>query len=140
MEYVDLGLSVKWANCNVGASTPEEYGNYFNYTEAIQLKDIKIPTYEQWRELQDNCDCKFDKKKAGYIITGKNGNSIYLPIAGEGKNNKDVKIMGAFLWSSTSGNVVGIDYAYFASFTVKNKKGIDLLDQSKYLLSVRGVQ
>ena len=28
-EYVDLGLSVKWATCNVGASKPEEYGDYF---------------------------------------------------------------------------------------------------------------
>lgn len=28
-EYVDLGLSVKWATCNVGASSPEEYGDYF---------------------------------------------------------------------------------------------------------------
>lgn len=25
--YVDLGLSVKWATCNVGATTPEEYGD-----------------------------------------------------------------------------------------------------------------
>lgn len=28
-EYVDLGLSVRWAKCNVGASTPEEYGDYY---------------------------------------------------------------------------------------------------------------
>ncbi len=28
-EYVDLGLSVKWATCNVGANSPEEYGNYY---------------------------------------------------------------------------------------------------------------
>ena len=28
-EYVDLGLSVKWAKCNVGAATETEYGNYF---------------------------------------------------------------------------------------------------------------
>jgi hypothetical protein len=28
-EYVDLGLNVKWATCNVGATTPEEYGDYF---------------------------------------------------------------------------------------------------------------
>ena len=27
--YVDLGLSVKWATCNVGASSPEEYGDYY---------------------------------------------------------------------------------------------------------------
>ena len=28
-QYVDLGLSVKWATCNTGASAPEEYGDYF---------------------------------------------------------------------------------------------------------------
>ena len=32
-EYVDLGLSVKWATCNVGASSPEEYGDYFAWGE-----------------------------------------------------------------------------------------------------------
>ncbi|MBR5592963.1 MAG: hypothetical protein IKW46_02700 [Bacteroidaceae bacterium] len=32
-EWVDLGLSVKWATCNVGASSPEEYGNYYAWGE-----------------------------------------------------------------------------------------------------------
>ena len=32
-EYVDLGLSVKWATCNVGASKPEDYGDYFAWGE-----------------------------------------------------------------------------------------------------------
>ena len=32
-EYVDLGLSVKWASYNVGASSPEEYGNYYAWGE-----------------------------------------------------------------------------------------------------------
>ncbi len=32
-EYVDLGLSVKWATCNVGANSPEEYGNYYAWGE-----------------------------------------------------------------------------------------------------------
>ena len=32
-EYVDLGLSVKWATCNVGATEPEEYGYYFAWGE-----------------------------------------------------------------------------------------------------------
>ena len=32
-EYVDLGLSVKWATCNVGANSPEEYGDYFAWGE-----------------------------------------------------------------------------------------------------------
>ena len=30
---VDLGLSVKWATCNVGATSPEDYGNYFAWGE-----------------------------------------------------------------------------------------------------------
>ncbi len=32
-EYVDLGLSVKWATCNVGASSEEEFGDYFMWGE-----------------------------------------------------------------------------------------------------------
>ena len=31
--WVDLGLSVKWATCNVGATSPEEYGQYFAWGE-----------------------------------------------------------------------------------------------------------
>ncbi len=30
---VDLGLSVKWATCNIGASSPEEYGDYYAWGE-----------------------------------------------------------------------------------------------------------
>ena len=32
-EAIDLGLSVKWASCNVGANAPEEYGGYFAWGE-----------------------------------------------------------------------------------------------------------
>lgn len=32
-EYVDLGLSVKWATCNVGATKSEDYGDYFAWGE-----------------------------------------------------------------------------------------------------------
>ena len=37
-DYVDLGLSVKWATMNVGATAPEEYGNYYAWGE-ITTKD-----------------------------------------------------------------------------------------------------
>jgi hypothetical protein len=30
-DYVDLGLSVKWALCNIGASSPEDIGNYIGW-------------------------------------------------------------------------------------------------------------
>ena len=36
-DYVDLGLNVKWAACNVGAYCPEDYGDYFAWGE-IQTK------------------------------------------------------------------------------------------------------
>ena len=42
--YVDLGLSVKWATCNLGASKPEEYGGYYQWagTEDVSDTSIKI--------------------------------------------------------------------------------------------------
>jgi hypothetical protein len=33
-QAVDLGLSVKWASCNVGATFPEDFGDYFAWGEA----------------------------------------------------------------------------------------------------------
>ena len=45
-DYVDLGLSVMWATCNVGASSPSEYGDYYAWGET----ETKV-TY-----TQDNCE------------------------------------------------------------------------------------
>jgi hypothetical protein len=35
---VDLGLSVKWASCNVGATKPEEYGGYYGWADPTGTK------------------------------------------------------------------------------------------------------
>ena len=45
-EYVDLGLSVKWATCNVGATMPEEYGDYFAWGEVKPKKQYNWSTYK----------------------------------------------------------------------------------------------
>lgn len=49
-EYVDLGLSVKWATCNVGAEKPEQFGTYFSWGEiapkSSYAKDNSV-THEQ---------------------------------------------------------------------------------------------
>ena len=45
-EYVDLGLSVKWATCNVGASKPEEYGDYFAWGEVEPREVYDWSTYK----------------------------------------------------------------------------------------------
>lgn len=39
-EYVDLGLSVKWATMNVGATRPEEYGDYFAWGETEPYYEV----------------------------------------------------------------------------------------------------
>lgn len=45
-EYVDLGLSVKWATCNIGAANPEDFGDYFAWGE-VKTKDIfSVSTYK----------------------------------------------------------------------------------------------
>ncbi len=45
-EWVDLGLSVKWATCNVGASSPEEYGNYYAWGETSPKTTYSWSTYK----------------------------------------------------------------------------------------------
>lgn len=44
--YVDLGLSVKWATCNVGANTPEEFGDYFAWGETQPKEVYNWSTYK----------------------------------------------------------------------------------------------
>lgn len=39
-EYVDLGLSVKWATCNVGATTPTQLGDKFGWGERVPNKVV----------------------------------------------------------------------------------------------------
>ncbi|MBQ2908060.1 MAG: hypothetical protein IJE47_09890 [Bacteroidales bacterium] len=46
-EWVDLGLpsGTKWATCNVGASTPEQYGTYFAWGELLPKDEYKSDNY-----------------------------------------------------------------------------------------------
>ena len=44
-EWVDLGLSVKWATCNVGASSPSGYGNYYAWGETRAKSSYTEETY-----------------------------------------------------------------------------------------------
>ncbi len=46
---IDLGLSVKWASCNVGAEKPEEYGDYFAWGEVKPKEYYAWSTYKYCR-------------------------------------------------------------------------------------------
>ncbi|MBR4119245.1 MAG: InlB B-repeat-containing protein [Bacteroidales bacterium] len=43
--YVDLGLSVKWATCNVGAESPEDYGDYYAWGETTTKSSYTSSNY-----------------------------------------------------------------------------------------------
>ena len=48
MEYVDLGLpsGLKWAKCNLGASKPSDYGDYYAWGETAPKADYTWATYK----------------------------------------------------------------------------------------------
>ena len=163
IEMVDLGLSIKWAGWNVGASSPEEYGGYYawgetsekdEYTDdtyiwwttegvkwylsgkitkycnndsethndigcydgrgvleagddvarAVMGGNWRMPTKKEITELTYNCKRKYTSVNGvpGFVLTGPNGNSIFLPLSGykyEGELCYKNKV-GCF-WGST---------------------------------------
>ena len=132
-DWVDLGLpsGTLWATCNVGANSPEEYGDYFAWGETFSkdyydwttykwciggmdgitkysygvngFADFKselepeddvayvhwgpswrMPTLAQQDELREHCTWTWTTLNGvnGCLVTGPNGNSIFLPAAG----------------------------------------------------------
>lgn len=69
-EFVDLGLSVKWASCNIGALSPEEYGDYFAWgeihpiTKEQSISDNfylrKVSTYLENEDLSNKYDVAYN--------------------------------------------------------------------------------
>ena len=59
-EYVDLGLpsGLKWATCNVGASSPEDYGGYYAWGEIEEKENYSWSTYK-WCNGSDDTMTKY---------------------------------------------------------------------------------
>ncbi len=172
-EWVDLGLpsGTLWATCNVGANSPEEYGDYFAWGETAP-KDYyywdtykwcngnfdtmtkyctdssygyngftdgkteldpeddaahvnwgpswRMPTTEQQSELYENCSSVWTTQNGvnGRLFTGPNGNTLFLPAAGDrwGESLLDAGSWGSY-WSRTlySGYPNGAYNLYFFS-------------------------
>lgn len=151
---VDLGLpsGVKWADTNIGASSPIQPGSLYAWGEsvkkpfydfsnykhcegtpksmnkycinnefgrvdgkmildaeddaAVQLwgNGWRMPTKEEIQELLDYCTWSFTESDGvkGYQVIGKNGNSIYIPLAGtKWQTEMEFVNMRGFYWSST---------------------------------------
>ena len=69
-EYVDLGLpsGTLWATCNVGASAPEEYGDYFAWGETAPKDDYHWNNYKWCKGSYDTMTkyCTQDDYSYGY--------------------------------------------------------------------------
>lgn len=127
-KFVDLGLpsGLLWADRNVGADSPYDYGDFFAWGEtktktnyswdtykwgadpdnltkyyskngkntldavddaatANWGNSCRMPTKAEFQELYDHCVWSWQDKsnrRRGYLITGTNGNSIFLPADG----------------------------------------------------------
>jgi hypothetical protein len=68
--YVDLGLSVKWATCNIGASSPEEYGDYFAWGET-EPKDVYDWSTYKWCNGSQNTLTKYCTKREYGVVDNK---------------------------------------------------------------------
>lgn len=92
---IDLGLSVLWADRNFNGEDSLDCGWYYSASEAKSLlpetwgEGWRVPTGKEMRELRLRCKwnhrtCvdKFRNHIDGYVVTGPNGNSIFVPSAG----------------------------------------------------------
>lgn len=108
---IDLGLSVLWADSNIGAASPSEYGKLFGYGDVSGEKwsedeadypssvisgtqnDIatsqwgngwRMPSVEEIKELAEKCKWSPAQMNGvkGNKVTGPNGNCIFIPYAG----------------------------------------------------------
>ena len=146
-QAVDLGLSVKWASCNLGADSPEKSGNFYAWGETSPKGSYYINTYPYWldanndelyddeemlldfdisgtvydaasanlggkwrmptrEEVGELCyDCKWKWSSIngieGMSVTGPNGNSIFLPSAGNYVVTTHYTGNFGLYWSST---------------------------------------
>ena len=85
-KFVDLGLSVFWAETNVDAETGTDEGGYYLWADASAAaktwgNKCSLPTKAQAQELLDNCT--FTSESDGELgrFTGSNKNSVVLPAA-----------------------------------------------------------
>ena len=63
-EYVDLGLSVQWATCNLGADKPEDYGYYYAWAETAPKE---IYTWDSYRYYDPSAEDSVSKYHIGYV-------------------------------------------------------------------------
>lgn len=163
---VDLGLSVKWAACNLGSTKPYEqgilsvWGNpsiYFNADfdgdTTIAIEDCggvnpplcisgteldiattqlggdwRLPTKAEAQELLDSCEWIYTRHHGteGYIVTGPNGNSIFLP--------------DKFIMTGCINSIYSYDSDYYNYYRFYNGRYLETCERNRlsYIRPVQG--
>ncbi len=161
---VDLGLTTLWASRNVGATGAELAGTYFGWgdpTGELTTPDLgaypteasivgteydmatanlgagwQTPTFEQMKELVDQCDWAWTAYKGtqGYAVVSRtNGKAIFLPAAGYAKpGNAGRTLVGGdiadpvgYYWTGSISSFSRFAYSLKIS---KEKKDVHNLD------------
>ena len=190
-EWVDLGLpsGLLWATCNLGATSPEEYGDYFAWGETAP-KEVynwetykwcngtwdtltkynfqsyygavdnnaeldtaddaaqanwglswKMPTKAQQDELHEHCNWQWTTRNGvnGYLGTGPNGKTLFLPAAGykDGTRLVSESTFG-YYWSHSLYYSMSL-YAYDQLFFSGSNPGWNNQERS-FGLSIRPVR
>ena len=145
-EYVDLGLpsGIKWATCNVGASSPEEVGTFYSWRETEPYDGVvdgstprylslaedaahvnwggewRMPTKDEISELGSNCTWEWTTQNgvSGYKGTSKiNNNIIFLPVTGIMQSGELGNTSNGYYWTATSHTNAGNIYYLLISST-----------------------
>lgn len=117
--FVDLGLAsgTLWA-----AENARKDGRlHFTYDDAVEAFGESLPNVKQFCELKRECTWTWDFSRKGYKVTGKNGNSIFLPARGDFRGCSSGT--AGYYWSSTP---IGEEHArelVFGSFFVDPGQG-----------------
>ena len=178
-QYIDLGLpsGTLWADRNIGATEPEEYGDFYAWGETepkkeytwntykwdvyctkynkkdgktvlepeddvVYLKtkgEAHIPTEEQIKELIDNTTSKYKTINGivGRLYKSKvNGNTIFLPFAGDYYNH-----IGTNIWSTYWSSSLDLSNHHNAHKLYNSHKTSDIFTTTRCEgFSVRGVK
>ena len=144
-EFVDMGVSVRWAKHNIGAKEEADFGGLFGFGDltgcnpSIDAADYAsadtymtaldiaywatgmkgtLPTADQFEELFKVCKTQWVEQNgiAGYLVTAKNGNTIFLPAAGKriGHDISEAGVQGNYLTGTVnaSNTQFAVDYEF----------------------------
>lgn len=113
---VDLGLSVKWASFNLGATRPEESGNYYSWGETEPKTEFGFDTYKWFDPYSDeltkyNNDSEYGLVDDLYLLEAdddvahvKLGGDWRMPTAAEMQELLDTRYNGGYEWQYKSVN------------------------------------